>query len=93
MFSLRHQIQNANELFEVVSLRGPEFVGLKERNNLASQFRCRPHTKAIKLFSVIVIAAIDKDSSAFEELLQIMESLQAFLSLGYDELRERLASQ
>src|SRR5437588_728005 len=93
MLSFSDQLQHANELFKVLSLSCSELILLKERNDLVSQIRNRSHTEAIEMLPVIVFAAIDEDPSTFKELLEIMQSLQAFFSLSYDELRKYLPAR
>jgi hypothetical protein len=77
MFSFSDQLKHSCELFKVLTLCCSELILSKERNDLISQIRDRTNTEAIKLLSVIVIAAIDKDLSTFEELFEIMQCLQA----------------
>ena len=78
MFSFCHQLKYAYELFKVLTHSSSELILLKEWNDLFPQVRNRSHTEAIKLLLVIIVTAIDKDLSTFEELFEIMQCLQVF---------------
>ena len=93
MFSFSDQLQYTKELFKVLSLSCSELILSKERNDFVSQIRNRSHTEAIEMLLMIVFAAINEDLSTFKELFEIMQSLQAFFSLSYDELRKYLPAR
>ncbi len=53
----------------------------------------RSNTKAIQMLFVIILATIDMNTAAREEVLQQLQSRQALCSLSYNELRENLPAQ
>ena len=74
MLALPHHLQYIDKQFKVPLLGRPQRVLTEEGNDLLAEVLHRTHTEAIQVFFVVVVAAIDVDSTAAEELLKCLES-------------------
>src|SRR5262245_59352033 len=75
--ALIHELDDPSEFGEVVSLRRPQRVLHEERDNDVPQIAIPIHAVAVQILPMIVLPAVDVDTSAAEELHQVFQDSTA----------------
>src|SRR5262245_8132657 len=93
MLSDLHQVEHFSKQFEIALFDRPQWILTKKWNDLFAEISHRSNAEPIKMFLMVVVAAVNVDSTTTEELLKRLKSGQAFGSLGHNELRKNLPAQ
>jgi len=75
--ALIHELDDSSELGEVVPLRGSQWVLQEERDDDVPQVAVPIHAVAVQVLPMVVLAAIDVDTSAAEEPHHVLEDTTA----------------
>jgi hypothetical protein len=85
MEALLFHANDTCELLEIITLRGSQWIRFEERNDAISQINGRPDVIPIQVLPVIIVSTIDIDTTASEELPQLMQDNLAPFSLNHGE--------
>jgi hypothetical protein len=86
------RVDASHEGLEVMSLRAAELVPLEERNHRLQQICPLSHDVAVQMFPVVVVPVVDEHLSHSEELMELVQTGEASLSLRHDELMSHLVA-
>jgi hypothetical protein len=70
---------------ELLGLRRSQRILFEERNNAATQVIESPDAISVEMLTMIVVSAIDTNTAASEEGLQLVQNLHAPFSLNHSE--------
>ena len=87
MKTLTLHANNQCELSEVLSFRRLQWMFLEERDDAVDQRTGSSDIVPVQMLLVIVVASIDVDATASEELLQFVQNMHALLSLNHRKTR------
>lgn len=85
-----HQIEHTDKLLEVLLFRGSQRIFAEERHYLFAQIIHRPNAVAMKILTMVINPAVDKDVAALKEVLEGLQRRETSLPLCDDELRQNL---
>jgi hypothetical protein len=86
------EVDASCELLEVSVLRGVARMPPEERNDRLQQICPPSHDVAVQVLPVVVVPVVDKHLTHSEELMELVETGEASLSLRHDELMSHLVA-
>ncbi len=93
MTTFLHYVDDGRELLEVFSLCGAELMLPEERDYPFNQICPSAHHVPQEILPMVVMAPIQIDPSAFEEINEIVQDLSTGSSLDYGESRLNLPAK
>jgi len=88
-----HHANDHCELPKLISLRRSQWMLFEERHDAVRQVLEAPDIESVQVLSVVVVASVDADATALEELLHVLEDTHALGSLHHSEVRLDLPAQ
>jgi hypothetical protein len=87
------ELDASHELLEVVTLRGPQRILLKERNDDVLQLAASSYDVSVQVLAMVVVSPIRDHLTSAEELTKLVEHMGALRALRHRELVSNLVTE
>ena len=88
-----HHADDNSELLKLIGFRRSQWVRFEKRNDAVHQVGKRSDVEAPEILPMVVVPAVQADTTASKEVLQLVQNAHAPLSLRHRELGLDLPSQ
>ena len=88
-----HHADDNSKLLKLIGFRRSQWVRFEKRNDAVHQVGKRSDVETPEILPMVVVPAVDADTAASEEVLQLVQDMHAPLPLHHRELGLDLPSQ